>query len=91
MPTYEYLCRHCGHKFEAFQSMTAQPLKKCPKCARRAVERLISAGAGLIFKGSGFYVTDYRRSSKAGAAKPEGGSDTSGSEPNKTAGEKPAD
>lgn len=59
MPTYEYECLQCGHKFEAFQSITESPLEKCPLCAE-PVKRLISAGAGIIFKGSGFYATDYR-------------------------------
>lgn len=59
MPTYEYECRKCGHKFEEFQSITAEPLKKCPKCNGN-IRRLIGAGAGLMFKGSGFYATDYR-------------------------------
>ena len=62
MPTYEYECRKCGCRFERFQSITAEPLKRCPKC-RGKVKRLISAGAGIIFKGAGFYVTDYRSSS----------------------------
>jgi putative FmdB family regulatory protein len=60
MPTYEYACAACGHKFEAFQSITAAPIKKCPVCKKNKVQRLISAGAGFIFKGSGFYETDYR-------------------------------
>ena len=61
MPTYEYECKKCGHEFEAFQSITAEPLKRCPqKGCRGSVVRLISAGAGLLFKGSGFYTTDYR-------------------------------
>ena len=59
MPTYEYECRKCGHEFELFQSITAVPLKKCPKC-RGGVRRKIGSGAGVIFKGSGFYSTDYR-------------------------------
>jgi len=59
MPTYEYQCRECGHKFEAFQQMTQEPLKACPVC-QGALQRLIGAGAGFIFKGSGFYATDYR-------------------------------
>ena len=63
MPTYEYECGKCGHKFEAFQSMTAEPLKKCPKCKGK-VKRLIGTGAGLIFKGSGFYATDYKKKRK---------------------------
>ena len=60
MPTYEYQCKKCGHQFEAFQSMTDKPLKKCPECSG-PVKRLISPGAGLIFKGSGFYITDYKK------------------------------
>lgn len=63
MPTYEYECEKCGHKFEAFQNMTAEPLKKCPKCKGK-IRRLIGAGAGLIFKGSGFYATDYKKKGK---------------------------
>ncbi len=63
MPTYEYECLHCGHTFEAFQSMTEKPLNKCPKCAK-PVKRLIGAGTGIIFKGSGFYATDYRKKPK---------------------------
>jgi putative FmdB family regulatory protein len=60
MPTYEYECDKCGHKFEEFQSITAEPLKKCPKC-KGHIRRLIGTGAGLIFRGSGFYTTDYRK------------------------------
>lgn len=60
MPTYEYECRKCHHAFEAFQSISAKPITACPKCKRRTVQRLMSAGGGLIFKGSGFYITDYR-------------------------------
>lgn len=59
MPTYDYLCQACEHRFEAFQSITAAPLTSCPSCSG-AVKRLIGAGAGLIFKGSGFYITDYK-------------------------------
>ena len=62
MPTYEYECEKCGHQFEKFQSMTDEPVKRCPEC-RCKVMKLISAGAGLLFKGSGFYVTDYRSDS----------------------------
>ena len=70
MPTYDYECRRCKHTFEAFQSMTDKPLRKCPECGGR-VRRLIGAGAGIIFKGSGFYATDYRSKSYADAAKTE--------------------
>ena len=61
MPTYDYECDDCGHGFEAFHGMTADPIKECPECAG-AVRRLIGTGAGLLFKGSGFYETDYRSS-----------------------------
>jgi len=60
MPTYDYICRQCGHEFELFQSITASPLRKCPKCGKQGLKRLIGTGAGIIFKGSGFYETDYR-------------------------------
>ena len=60
MPTYEYECEKCGHAFEAFQSMTETPIRVCPKCKARKVRRLIGTGAAVIFKGSGFYQTDYR-------------------------------
>lgn len=70
MPNYDYECRHCGHTFEAFQSITAQAIDKCPKCGKNP-RRLIGKGAGLIFKGSGFYATDYRKPSpKEDAPKP---------------------
>jgi putative FmdB family regulatory protein len=62
MPTYEYECTKCGHTFEAFQSMKDEPLSSCPKCRGR-VRRLIQGGIGIIFKGSGFYTTDYKKSS----------------------------
>lgn len=60
MPTYEYECQDCGYQFELFQKITAAPIKKCPKCKKDKAKRLISAGAGIIFKGSGFYQTDYK-------------------------------
>ncbi|HSV26901.1 MAG TPA: zinc ribbon domain-containing protein [Sedimentisphaerales bacterium] len=63
MPTYEYICEDCGHRFEQFQSITAKPLRKCPKCGKSKLARLIGTGAGIIFKGSGFYQTDYRSES----------------------------
>lgn len=61
MPTYDYECESCGHRFEVFQSMSDDPVKSCPKCGK-GVRRLIGGGLGVIFKGSGFYVTDNRRS-----------------------------
>ncbi len=71
MPTYEYKCDECGHLFEQFQSIMAKPLRKCPKCGKPALKRLIGTGAGLIFKGSGFYTTDYRSESYKQGAKSE--------------------
>src|SRR5436853_5605418 len=73
MPTYEYKCDACGNAFEKFQSITAAPIKKCPECGKNKVKRLIGTGAGLIFKGSGFYITDYRDSSYKEKAKAESG------------------
>src|SRR4051794_8018081 len=73
MPTYEYKCDACGNKFEKFQSIKAGPIRKCPKCGKNKVRRLISTGAGLIFKGSGFYTTDYRSESYKASAKSESG------------------
>ena len=69
MPTYDYECGACQHKWELFQSITAEPEKKCPECKKKKARRLIGAGAGLIFKGSGFYLTDYRSKSYKDAAK----------------------
>ncbi|MBL8843438.1 MAG: zinc ribbon domain-containing protein [Planctomycetes bacterium] len=74
MPTYDYRCNGCGHAFEHFQSMSDPHLKKCPSCGKAKLERLIGAGAGLIFKGSGFYITDYRSDSYHEAAKKDGSS-----------------
>lgn len=74
MPTYEYRCRSCGHTFEKFQPITAKPVKRCPACGKNSAERLIGTGAGIIFKGSGFYETDYRSDSYKQDAKKESGS-----------------
>jgi putative FmdB family regulatory protein len=70
MPTYEYRCEACGHQFEHFQSISSPRLAVCPKCSKKKLNRLIGTGAGIIFKGSGFYATDYRSDSynKAKAA-----------------------
>ncbi|MHC4074874.1 MAG: FmdB family zinc ribbon protein [Planctomycetota bacterium] len=84
MPTYEYLCKKCEHEFEQLQSITAKALRKCPQCGKMSLKRLIGAGSGVIFKGSGFYETDYRSESYKKAAKSEtstsgsGGSGTEG-------------
>ncbi len=71
MPTYDYSCDACHHEFEVFEPITAQPQKKCPKCKKNKLRRLFGAGAGLIFKGSGFYQTDYRSDSYKKAAEAE--------------------
>lgn len=80
MPTYEYICRACGHEFEEFQSIKAEPTAVCPKCRKKKVDRKISGGGAVIFKGRGFYETDYRSESyksgadaekKAGESKPD--------------------
>jgi putative FmdB family regulatory protein len=85
MPTYDYQCRKCGHRFERFQSITAAPVKTCPKCKGK-VARLLSGGAGIIFKGSGFYHTDYK---KPGHAAPK--ADKSGEKKAETKTEAKAD
>ena len=73
MPTYDYECSACGHRFEKFQSITARSIRKCPACGRSKVRRLIGAGAGVIFRGSGFYQTDYRSASYRKAAEKDKG------------------
>lgn len=72
MPTYEYACTKCGHEMESFHSMNDKPLTQCPSCKRRALKRKVGGGAGLIFKGTGFYITDYKKKSgvPAGESKP---------------------
>jgi len=75
MPTYDYVCDGCGHAFELFQSMTGSVKKTCPKCGKKKLRRLIGAGGAIVFKGSGFYKTDYRSDSyKKGAAADSAGS-----------------
>jgi len=85
MPTYDYECQSCGHVFEYFQSMSDDPLKECPKCGKE-VKRLIGGGMGIIFKGSGFYVTDNRSGSTGGAKKSSSGSGDSKSSDTSSAG-----
>lgn len=77
MPTYEYVCDDCSHEFDTFQSMKDDRLKTCPECNEDTLRRKIGTGAGIIFKGSGFYETDYKRDNKSGGEKKESGSDSS--------------
>ena len=73
MPTYEYKCRKCSHRFSEFQRIVDPPIRDCPKCKRtNCVEQIISGGSGLIFKGSGFYETDYKKKSSGGGESPSG-------------------
>ena len=89
MPTYEYECRKCGHRFEKFQSITAAPVKTCPQCKGR-VARLLSGGAGIIFKGSGFYQTDYKKSAHATHKPDKGGEKKAEAAKTETKTDKPA-
>jgi putative FmdB family regulatory protein len=87
MPTYEYQCQHCGYDFEEYQQITARPLRRCPSCGQTALKRLIGTGAGVLFRGSGFYQTDYRSSGYKEAAKkdkPEGAAGSGGSDSTST-------
>jgi putative FmdB family regulatory protein len=105
MPTYDYVCDECGHEFEAFESIMASPRTDCPECSRPKLRRKIGPGAAILFKGSGFYQTDYRSESYKKAAEaekssngpaktasdstPTSPSSASGSEPAKTAATSP--
>ena len=81
MPTYEYECQQCGHRFEEFQSITAEPRQTCPETSCKGpVKRLIGMGGGLLFKGTGFYITDYRSDGYQKAAKADKDSGKAGSE-----------
>ncbi len=71
MPTYEYICLACGHEFELFQQMTAPVKRKCPECTKLKLQRKVGAGAGIIFRGSGFFQTDYRSDSYKKAVEAE--------------------
>lgn len=70
MPIYEYQCSNCGYQLEELQSISEPPLVKCPKCGKNTLKKLIGTGGGLIFKGSGFYLTDYKNKSSSGTAAP---------------------
>lgn len=91
MPTYDYECSACGHKFEAFQSFSEEPLVKCPACKKKKLKRLFGAGAGIIFKGSGFYTTDYRSDSYRKSAESDSKAASGGSSDAKPADAKPAE
>lgn len=78
MPTYDYECKACGHSFDVFQSMSDEPLTLCPECGKKQLRRLIGGGVGIIFKGSGFYVTDSK--SKSSSATATAGKETAGKE-----------
>ena len=88
MPTYEYACPKCGHEFEQFQSMRDEPLKKCPKCKKTGVKRLVGGGAGLIFKGTGFYITDYKNTRPGGSEPKAAESKPAAAAPKSDAGKK---
>jgi putative FmdB family regulatory protein len=86
MPTYDYICKACKHEFETFQSMKDSPKRKCPKCGKNALERKIGVGAAILFKGSGFYQTDYRSDAykKSAEAEKPAASKTDGKTDSKT-------
>lgn len=88
MPTYDYRCKACQHEWELFQSIKANPIKKCPECGKLKAERIIGAGAGIIFKGSGFYETDYRSDSYKKAAAADKKAQESGSGESKSSDKK---
>jgi len=86
MPTYDYECNACEHRFELFQSISEKPRRKCPRCGRNRAQRMIGAGGAIIFKGSGFYATDYRskefhdrKKQESKEETPSGGTEPSGS------------
>jgi len=79
MPTYDYRCAACGHELELFQSITESPKRKCPACRKQKLKRVIGAGAGILFKGTGFYQTDYRSESYRKGAEAEKPSTDTGS------------
>ncbi|MFN9785790.1 MAG: FmdB family zinc ribbon protein [Planctomycetia bacterium] len=92
MPTYDYHCTKCGHELEIFHSMKDAPKKKCPKCGKNGLEKKIGAGAGFLFKGEGFYLTDYRSEGyKSDAKKDKEATTATPSEPAKASEPKPAE
>ncbi|MEX1025962.1 MAG: FmdB family zinc ribbon protein [Planctomycetota bacterium] len=92
MPTYDYRCNACGHTFEVFQGFSEKTKRKCPECGKPKLERLIGTGAGMIFKGAGFYLTDYRSDSyKAGAEAEKKASEAASETPSAKGGDKPTD
>jgi putative FmdB family regulatory protein len=94
VPTYEYVCDACRHAFEEFQQMSEAPLRKCPKCGKRKLKRLFGIGSGIIFKGSGFYETDYKRKSggaDSGSGSGSGSGDAKDGAPSGKGAEKPAE
>lgn len=91
MPTYDYVCKKCDHAWEEFQSITAKPTRKCPECGKAAAERKIGPGAGFIFKGSGFYITDYRSDSYKKAAEADAKSSSGGESKSETKSETKAE
>jgi putative FmdB family regulatory protein len=96
MPTYDYRCKSCDHTWELFQPITAKPVQECPECGKATANRIIGPGAGIIFKGSGFYQTDYRsesykkgaeaakKSEEKASGKSDGGSDAKAAPASKT-------
>jgi putative FmdB family regulatory protein len=90
MPTYGYVCDACEHEFDEFQSITEAPLKKCPQCRKAKLRRLFGTGAAVLFKGSGFYETDYRSESYKAAAKADQEKSKSGSSDSSSATDKPS-
>ena len=90
MPTYDYVCDACGHTFELFQSMTDSVKRTCPECKKRKLRRLIGTGGAIVFKGSGFYQTDYRSESYKKAAAADKPASTKSEQPKKESGSKPA-
>ena len=91
MPTYDYICDACKHTWEEFQSITAKPTKKCPKCKKQKAHRRIGGGGGIIFKGSGFYQTDYRSDSYKKSADADAKSQSSSESKSSSGGESKSD